>query len=29
VTGVGLVELFRILGEQANQEVNPAEVTVR
>jgi len=28
VAGIGLAEIFRVLGQQANEEVNPAEVTV-
>lgn len=28
VAGVGLAEIFGVPGEQANQEVDPAEVTV-
>src|SRR5215471_14677781 len=28
VTGVGLAEVFGVLGEQADEEVDPAEVTV-
>ena len=29
MAGAGLTELLRMLGEQANQEVDSAEVTVR
>jgi hypothetical protein len=28
MAGIGLAEIFRVLGQQANEEVNPAEVTV-
>jgi len=28
VTGIGLIEVFRVLSEQANEEVHPAEVPV-
>ena len=28
VTGIGLAEVFGVLGEQADEEVNPAEVAV-
>jgi len=28
MAGMGLSEISRVLGQQANEEVNPAEVTV-
>jgi hypothetical protein len=28
MAGIGLAEICRVLGQQANEEVNPAEVTV-
>jgi hypothetical protein len=28
MAGIGLAEIFRVLGQQASEEVNPAEVTV-
>jgi hypothetical protein len=28
MTGIGFTEMFRVLGQQANEKVNPAEVTV-